>query len=262
MARLFDGSDDLIDYGSGFADYSAGPWTFATLIKPDAADAAIKMVLDAQKAAVGSGAFLSTHSGGTGRIWCAQTTDSDWYASVSANNSYSTGVWQVWVGTWAGEGDNNFPKIYIDSPTEHASYALQSDGSNGVDTPNDTDGVWYVGGRGSGTPAFHFDADIAYTAFWAAELGVGEIKSLINRDDPRLVRPQSLVFAPPMIRGFADPISGAAGTATGTTVVPHPRLILPHSPRMIHVPAVVAAAGLPQRHYPRGVETGVMRGVL
>ena len=120
-----------------------------------------------------------------------------------------------------------------DGTTSASGVALYVDGNAAeIDTDSDQDGVgtalagdesWYLDGT--------FDVRVAEGALWNRILGDAAIATLANRFSP-LAMPRSLKWAPPLVRGPRDPISGTPGGATGATVVAHPPIIYPGRPQL------------------------------
>ena len=71
-----------------------------------------------------------------------------------------------------------------------------------------------------------FSGDIADVGFWNAALTEAEIASLAKGVTPALVRPQSHVSCPPLIRDVIDPRAATAFTEVNTSVAAHPRIYL------------------------------------
>lgn len=70
-----------------------------------------------------------------------------------------------------------------------------------------------------------FDGRVADAAIWTATLNDDEVAALAKGISPRLIRPQSLVFYAPLIRGLIDIRAGIALTNNNTaTVADHPRV--------------------------------------
>ena len=246
MAISLDGSGNFIDFGSGLPDIGSGPWSIAMLVNPDAADTASKFIFTALQDASNQGIMFIQAGSGPGRLRAAQGATGAFYSSVTGDTPYTVGKWQVWVATWAGEGDDNFPKIFIDSTTEHASYSSQTDSNNGTGTVNGTTGDITIGAL---SDASHWDGDMAYLALYDVELDPDEIGGLIKRVHPRLIRPNKLIFGPDLNRSVNDLISGKEGALAGTeTIVNHPRLLLP-SGNILAPFAAAAVTGNPYYYY-------------
>lgn len=72
--------------------------------------------------------------------------------------------------------------------------------------------------------ALWFSGDIAEVGFWNVALTDAEIASLAKGVTPELVRPQSHVSCPPLIRDVIDPRAATAFTEVNTSVAAHPRI--------------------------------------
>lgn len=96
-----------------------------------------------------------------------------------------------------------------------------------------------------GVPVNYMSGRIAEPAIWNVALTAAEITSLVRGVSPLLIRPSALIFYAPLIRELIDVRGGATLTATGTTVVDHPRMYYAAGSVGIGVPAAAAATGLP-----------------
>ncbi len=88
--------------------------------------------------------------------------------------------------------------------------------------------------------AARFNGALAEVAVWSAVLTTGEVASLARGYSPAFVRPGSLAVHNPLVRGTNNRRRYDAGAVTGTTIVPHSRIIMPRSlSRTIFVPLSV-----------------------
>jgi hypothetical protein len=71
------------------------------------------------------------------------------------------------------------------------------------------------------------DGDIGETAIWTVALTDEEVGTLARGVSPTLVRPQSLLYYVPLVRDLKDHKTPGLLTPLGTTITPHPRIILP-----------------------------------
>lgn len=125
-----------------------------------------------------------------------------------------------------------------------------------------------VGRFGDSTPSSHFDGLIAEAGIWDVALTDAEIAILALGYSPLFVRPSSLVFYAPLIRGVTatggndiDIVGGLTLTDNNTvTVGDHPRIIRPSGSPWSPFAVAVGGAVLDERRYPRGVMRGAMRG--
>ncbi len=74
-----------------------------------------------------------------------------------------------------------------------------------------------------------FAGGLAEVAVWNAALTAGEIAALAKCFNPRLIRPQSIVYFNRLINESLDIRGGLALTNVGgaTTVATHPKIIYP-----------------------------------
>lgn len=108
-------------------------------------------------------------------------------------------------------------------------------GATGATTLDRTTiGVLHVGG----SEANYFNGQLAEIGVWNVQLTAAEIAALAAGFSPMMIRPSALVLYAPLVRDILDR-KGNAFTASGTTVVAHPRIIYPHRKPAWHV----AAAG-------------------
>ncbi len=81
-------------------------------------------------------------------------------------------------------------------------------------------------GTNGGTEGSFMDGMIAEVGIWNAALDTGELAALAKGYSPELIRPASLREYVSMVRDNVT-LKGLAPTITGTSVVPHPRIIKP-----------------------------------
>ena len=219
MAIDFNGTTDRIDYANVFNPIGQAI-TFAAWVYPD--------VFDAQ-----SRYFWSSHPAGDAApgaiFYIAGTTDklAVYVAGGTAlertcgDNSISTGSWQHILLTWDGSTTAANVHIYVNGAEE--DYAATT---NGVNLTAAT-GSWSIGGR-IYDDARNFDGHVAEPAVWNGILSAAEIAALAAGYAPHCF-PYGLKWAPRLIRGVNDPISGNTGTLDGTSVADHPRIIYPYN---------------------------------
>jgi len=121
-----------------------------------------------------------------------------------------------------GAGYNHCAAVW-QSDTDRAAVlnatVAASNGANVTpDSVDELDIARYSAGVGS-----YVNGSLAQLGAWSAALTAAELRSLWGGFPPRRVRPQSLVFAAPLVREVID-IRGAATFATATgSVAAHPR---------------------------------------
>lgn len=142
-------------------------------------------------------------------------------------------TWHHACGVWASSTSRT---VYLDG-------ANPSTGTTNL-TPDAPDNI-FIGRWGSA--ALGMDGSIAEVAIWNAVLSAAEVAILAKGFSPLFVRPQSLVFYSPLIRGLDDRVGGLTLTASGTVVSAHPAIIYPAPPMVLVAPA--AAGGNPWYAY-------------
>lgn len=110
-------------------------------------------------------------------------------------------------------------------------------------SPANADNVT-VGADGNSTPSSPFSGDIAEAAVWSVALTDAEVAVLGTGVPAFMVRPASLVFYAPLVRGAIDIRSGNVLTITGATVSAHPRVFYPPLPRIMEYTPAAAPASL------------------
>ncbi len=213
MAYDFNGSSQYLSLASPVA--TAAPLTMACFFNADSLTA--------------TGMLISMYSSGGGALTgfhlaCAGAAAGDpiraavgnlgTFGTASTSAGYSTGVWQHAAGVFSA---SNSRTVYLDA------------GSSGSDTTSITPGTLnntVVGARvASGSLSNVFDGRIAEPAIWNAALTADEVAALAKGVSPAKIRPESLVFYPPLIRDLSELIAGVSLSATAApTVAAHPRV--------------------------------------
>lgn len=209
-----------------------------------------------------------TGGGGFGRVWESAT-------SLDVVAQDTTTLWQflrVWSGTdgkwnwtrptldqWThllltydGGATTNNPVVYHNGS---AVTVTRTTGPTGTIDP--VTSAYVLGNRGSDN-ARGWDGQLAEFAIWNRILTAEEAAALAAGYSPLFLR-GALVEYVPLLRDTVS-LVGAAPTATGTAVQPHPRLILPSGRWRIIAPAaaggttfnqsvsgILATAGSPAR---------------
>lgn len=148
-------------------------------------------------------------------------------SDLSTGTEYSFGI----VADIAGDR----VRIYVNGTQETSGVVAFTNTTWTLGTPTDGD---RIGGNGSTPPLVNtqWDGSIAEPALWAGDIGSDGFYQLNKRVSALLVRPDLLVFYPP-IWGKASPekdlVSGLSGTITGTIAQrdPHPRIYMPRKYR-------------------------------
>lgn len=232
MARDFDGTNDKISYGNISAVSTPTTLSFSCWIWNDVVTADMQITSNETsgnpghrlymddvgsvsgrtdmynivvRETVGAGGTSVRIEGATG----SATTGSWQHLFFSAEAGSATGL-QLWVN---GAEDAN-------SPVSIAALA---------DLGNQATDSLVIGEEAAGTA--DFNGKLAEIAYWNRILTDSEIVSLSKGISP-LFLSNGLVFYDPLLRYTNDIRGGVVGTATGTTVFDHPRIIYPSASQM------------------------------
>lgn len=223
-ARDFDGATDRIDYAAPL-NAKAQAQTFSCWAWIDNFSTDHSQYL------------FTEHTEGTPDAWAnifyISWADPNWNLSflarhdgvssllrLSNNDPFTLGAWHNLLFTWDGSTTAANSHIYVDG--SEVSYLTTT---NGVGNNHDCNGPWALGARNE-NDIRNMDGRMAAVGWWNRVLGAGEITSLAKGYSPLFI-PNGLKFAPDLVRSYFDPISGAAGTLDGTSVIAHPRIIYP-----------------------------------
>ncbi len=218
MAISFNGTTDRIDYPN-IVNSTAQALTISMWVYPTDYNRALQSRLfsfhvsgDTSEAF----AFLLDSAGASvpGGIAMARI------GTTTKNRRATTGVltnneWQHALLTDDGTLTASGAHIYRNG-TEMGGYV----DTNGLVEATGTGSV-SIGGRINDDNR-NFPGRIAEVGVWTVQLNADERAALAKAISPRYVRPQSLIFHAPLIRGVNDN-RGKIGTVDGTTVIQHPR---------------------------------------
>ncbi len=234
MAREFDGSTDRIDYGN-VLDWSGQAQTFALWVYHDT-DTRFQYFNtdhvsgDASREGITYGMDDNDHLVAIGRF------DGGDLTRTSSAATFPDNVWQHVLITWDGSITAANVHTYVDG--SETGYATTTNGSG---NPVASDGSLSLGGR-IFDDAVNFNGRMAAVGRWNRVLDSGEIAILATVYSPLFI-PKGLIFAPDLIRGINEPISGKTGILDGTSVIAHPRIIHPYNRPNIYKTAAAVAAG-------------------
>lgn len=148
----------------------------------------------------GSGFKVVVRSGGT--------------FSAEAGQAYSLNTWAHVCAVWES---SSLLKISVNG----ATFSTVNPGA----TPGALNETGYQGGRISGAaPTSTYQGYACEQGIWNVVLTQEECVALSKGMSPKRIRPSSLVRYIRCIRSSKE-LKGNANTLTGTTVVPHPRII-------------------------------------
>ena len=150
--------------------------------------------------------------------------------------SFSIDTWHHACAVYAATDDR---KVYLDGGAPGTNTAVGS--PSGIDTV--TVGSYAYNGSRGRSP---FSGRLAEAAMWNVALTANEISMLADGYSPLFVRPQNLVFYPPLVRdNDEDIVGGLSLTAVNSpTVAAHPPMIYPAPPIFYSIPSGEAPADL------------------
>ena len=174
-----------------------------------------------------------------------QHASSDFLSFAFVGGTGSTGVAGVLkADTWQHfiiRRDGTSVNTYVDGVAVGGTITV---GSGTFTAPNIRLGAHFFSG---GNNEF-FDGLIAEVAIYSTVFGLPEIEALADSISPFLVRPESLIRYWE-VNGRDSPeiesIVGSNGIVTGTTFVPHPRIIYPTQPMSGFAAAAAPSAADP-----------------
>ncbi len=209
MAYEFNGSTQCLYLGS--APVTAVPLTMACFFNNDNATANRRMLCLVKDANTG---FYLEASGFIGGDPVSAVSDNGG-ATVRASTTtgYTVGTWHHCCGVFT-------------SSTSRTAYI--NGGSAGTNTTSNTPAAptgTSVGAMYTGSLTSPFDGRIAEPAIWNVALNAAEVASLAKGVSPALIRPESLVFYPPLVRDLTELVGGTSLTAANSpTIAAHPRV--------------------------------------
>jgi len=219
MARDFDGSTDRIDYAN-IMNWTEQAQTISMWVYLDDI-ASTQYLLTDQITGDGDlgGCFIRLADPGYIGFW--QPMVGGWHWRDSDDDTFSANAWFHLLITWDGS---------ILAATGIHIYLNNSEVSYQTTTIGTQEALAGTGSHALGGRIFddaaNLDGRLAAIGRWNRVLSAGEIAALAVGYSP-LFFLNSLKWAPDLIRGVNDPISGKTGTLDGTTVIAHPRIIRP-----------------------------------
>jgi hypothetical protein len=214
MARSFNGTSDAIDGGTAYTFKGASALSVCGWVRLNSAS--------------DERTFMSN--------WSASPTSGELLIRINGPG----GDVQTQIYTSAGQSGGNTGLTITDTDDHHlavvwngATLTAYLDGAAGATTYAN------AGSFGSSTTALTLgndprggaaetglDGAMAEVGIYTSALSVPEIAALAKGYAPSLVRPTSLAFYAPLIRDVVA-YRGSIGSASGTTVADHPRMIYP-----------------------------------
>lgn len=235
MARSFNGSTDKITSTLATGQKGLTTQTYHCAIKrASAGEVGYGSVFTTEVAAARRFIFQNDNGdAGFGLYFQAPwtTTSGGWSVAYPGDTNYH---W--YTITYDGSATTNNPVWYKDGVSVTVTTRFSPAGTFRTD---ETDLI--IGNRSNQTETW--DGTIAEFAKWDRILTAAEIDQLGKGYSPLFI-PRGLVLYMPIIGNYSPEIElrmGSNGTLTGTTKVPHPRIIYPNNAQFIFPPAAVAA---------------------
>jgi hypothetical protein len=228
MAYDLDGTSSYLSLAS--APVNTLPLTMAAWFNPDSVSVDGTIMCLANSA--GNERLSMKAAGAVAGVPVAAEARSAANAANSANTStsYTASTWQHAVAVYA-------------STTSRTSYL---NGGGGVESTTSiafANGVnrLAIGARlAAGTPGTYLDGRIGEAGLWNVALDLDEIAALAKGLSPLLIRPNSLMFYAPLVRGLTNVRSATLLTSNGSpAVADHSPILMPRRP-IIGQPAIVS----------------------
>ncbi len=214
MAYDFNGTNQYLRLGT--AAVTTTPITMACFVRIDSTFAQRRVMGLFYEAGTTTSGWSLDVAGATGLVQ-ALTADSGSFATANSGAAVSTsGSWNHACVVFASASDR---KAYIDGGSSGSNTTTKAPTS----APTNT----CIGAmvRSGGTAFTFVDGAIAEPAIWNAALTDAEIASLAKGVSPALIRPESLVFYPPLVRDLTELVGGTSLTAYNSpTIATHPRV--------------------------------------
>lgn len=259
MARDFDGVDDIIK-NTSITTFS-GSYTMAGWINADSAAEGLRIIETARSSDGLGERGLIVQTGF--KLEAFQGFTTEWSDSVSTQ-TLTVGVWYCVVATYTSS-DKKMRMYYgsLSAPMAEMSYSLQT---AGVGTIMETSVRVMVGSTTNGETNRDFDGRIEHAFCDNRIWTLDEMEAF--RQGQRPINTGSMIFYWPLdspTAAQAEDLSGNGyhGTVTGAIAAEGPPVAMRwgDSFGVTYTAAVAGGAVLDERHYPRGVARGVLRGV-
>ena len=172
---------------------------------------------------------------------------------ATSTGTFSTNTWTHAAGRWLASNSRAAYRDGGNEGTNNANKVISSATNSLV-------------ARETGGSSKMFDGRICELAVWDVDIGTDAIAELAKGFSPLLVHPAGLVDYWPMVRHSRGIVGGINWTETGAPpIAEHTRVFMPSRPQVGLAPFVAPPAGGTtiveiERHYPRGVGRGILRG--
>jgi hypothetical protein len=217
MAYDFSGSGQYLVSSSSTAPVLDEPVSMACWFNADATTADMDLMNLCPDTGTDDG-FRLRAAGGTGGDPIQMISrEGGAEGSASTSAGFSTGTWHHACGVVSA----------VDARAAYLDGGSKGTGSGTQDVALAATSKIAVGAYRTDSTFNEFDGKIAECAIWNVALSDEEVLVLAKGYSPLLVRPQSLVFYAPLVRGLLDVRRGATLSATGAAVSDHPRIIMP-----------------------------------
>lgn len=233
MSRLFDdGDSEYLEVDS--APISAGfPLTLACWFYSDDLTIEQMLIQICEKGATNNYVRINLAGQVGGDPIYAASRNTGW-TGANTSSGYSANTWHHACGVFSA---SNARAAFIDG------------GSKGTDNGNqspDAQDRTSIGVAGDSSRDSYMSGRIAEVGVWTVALSDAEVALLALGFSPLLVRPESLVFYDPLIRGMGDVIGGLIlADNNGSVVAVHPQIIYPAPPFFVATPTAAVVAGHP-----------------
>jgi hypothetical protein len=219
MARDFASGTDRINFGSPSYLDNLGAITVSAIVK-----------VDNFTAGTGFGRIVCKESGWIFLAFNVNVQPTNTFGfsvqhattavqRIAASSTLNTTDTFHLCATWDGGTSSTNIVLYVNGvqPSYNAENSSNASGARTDDAASDL----VIGNRSGADRGL--DGQISEVGIWDAALTGAEVAQLADRMKPMRVRPQNLKFYAPSVRELID-LRGLTGTATGTSVVAHPRV--------------------------------------
>lgn len=210
MARDFDGTDDIINWGTGGGMGAASNWSMSAWVRPDTSGGTSRTIVAKRSAfSAGNNQFYGTHN-------------TSGHFAIGKDGTSASSSLTITVGSWnhvVSSATNTTVTFHVNG----TSASVSTDMRTGTGTTQPL----AIGGLTTEAVQF-FDGALAEIALWNVVLTTAEQLALSKGFSPILIKPENLVHYFPLIGRNSpeiDLMNSPTGTLTGTSNFPHPRVI-------------------------------------
>lgn len=229
MARDFNGSTDRLDFSSGIDVSTLSAGTCSMWVRRDAAASGSEYLYNTEDAS--SNLSLICWISAAIQMTIVRATTNQF---KSFTNTITDDEWTNVIFVWTGGTTADSISAYKNNVA--LSSAGAGDGAGALVATDRHN----LGGRSS-DDARNYDGKMAEVGFWDIVLNSSQRQMLADGYSPDCVAPGNLVTYNPLVRELEDRATGVSGTADGTAVYEHPRIIR-RSANILQFPASAPAA--------------------